>query len=97
MIHIDFMCGRNGKLRWARADTPKGEMRVSGEYSRTVKGKSGLTDGSDGVIYRLLAELANNGYSGQPFEAHDGRIVCLTGRIDKLGIPVKYGGEKKDG
>lgn len=55
--------------------------------------KVGAT-GHGGCVYRLLVALSDAGYGGQPFEAHDGRMVCLRGVVDKKAVPVKYGGEK---
>lgn len=52
--------------------------------------------GHGGVIYRMIIILADAGWVGEAFEAHDGRMVCLTGVIDKKAVPVNYGGIKRE-
>jgi hypothetical protein len=87
-LRIDFVRASNGKLALATCATPRGKIVVDGAYA-TGKGRA---EGSDGLIYRMICHLADGGCSGERFEAHDGRIVCLEGVVDKLAVPVRYGG-----
>ena len=95
-LRIDFIRGENGKLVSATCTTPKGEMRVSGGYDVTTPKGKARVEASDGVIYRMIIALADDGFIGERFVAHDGRIVCLTGMINKLAVPVRYGGLAKE-
>lgn len=95
-LTIRFTRARDGKIASAVCATPQGELRVNGGYDVTVKGRKGKVEGQDGVIYRMIVKLADSGWVGHDFEAHDGRMVCLQGVIDKKSVPVRYGGEKRE-
>lgn len=96
MLRIDFIRAQRGKVAFARCSTPKGELRIDGGYAVAVphasKRAAGKIDGTDGVIYKMIVALADDGFAGEKFEAHDGRLICLEGIVDKLAVPVAYGG-----
>lgn len=52
-----------------------------------------------GTVSRLVVKLVAAGYAGRQFEAHDGRMVCLSGVIDLNAVSAAYGGsrEKQEG
>ena len=96
-LRIDF--GRDaqfttGKDNWASC-TVDGKTFAVGANSPIAGVRGGGVRAQGGVIYRLIVELADAGYCGRRFLAHDGRMVCLEGTIDKLNVPVRYGGQKK--
>lgn len=91
-LRIVFSRAENGKLSEAVCHTQMGEIRIDGGYAVTTPKGNGRVESSDGVIYRMIVALADGGFTGERFEASDGRIVCLEGVIDKLAVPVRYGG-----
>lgn len=96
MLEISFIRAPNGKLAETRCMTPEhGEIVVSGEHDRIIKGRTGKTAGEDGLLYRMIVALSDCGLDGERFSASDGRMVCLEGKIGKLGVPVAYGGVRK--
>jgi len=98
MLQIQFLRAGRGKLRFASCHTETGEFSVSGRYvsGKTRYGDDIYAEGKEGLVYQLIVKLADNGYKGEPFEAHDGRMVCLEGVIDKKSVPLRFGGEKRD-
>jgi len=54
-------------------------------------------DGASGhnVIYAMILKLCAAGYEGREFTAHDGRIPCLSGTLNRLSVPFRHGGAPK--
>ena len=92
-LRIDFIRSNSGKLASATCTTPTGDIELLGQFKVA---KKGVTSGQHGLIYRMIIALADSGYEGASFEAHDGRMVCLKGVVNRKAVPVQYGGEKKD-
>jgi hypothetical protein len=89
-LRINFTRAENGKVAYATCETPTGVLRVGAEE----KPMGGFAAGKgtykapprNRIIYDMLSLLRQEGeYTGQEWEAHDGRLVCLTGVIQ----PVK--------
>lgn len=92
-IHFERTRGfTKGKGNWAECTTPNGELFTVG--ARAPFTAQDRPEG--GVIYQMLIKLVDAGYEGWKFEAHDGRMVCLLGTIDKRHVPTKYGGIKRN-
>ncbi len=90
LIEIHFcrdkrITGGPGECAWCKVDGRRFE----------IPPKANRKNG--GAVYRLVVMLAKAGYDGRAFETHDGRMICLRGKIDLCAVPIEYGGEKKSG
>ena len=92
MLRINFVRSddKDGKIAYATCETPTGVLQVGAE--ETPMGGFAADKGTykapprHGIVYDMLSLLRQEGeYTGQEWEAHDGRLVCLTGVIQ----PVK--------
>jgi len=88
-LRINFTRAENGKVAYATCETPTGVLQAGAEEKLLHipnRPKTYTAPPRHGIVYDMLSLLRQEGeYTGQEWEAHDGRLVCLTGVIQ----PVK--------